>query len=143
MSAQGLEVIDETVQHTHQWLNELAERIETEDRRRALRLLRAALRAIRDEIPHSEAAHLSSQLPVLVRGFYWEGWRPSETPAKDRSREAFLARVGQFYDPGPNGSLEADVEEVFRLLNGRVAGGEVEDVRRCLPEEIRESWPAA
>lgn len=141
MSAQGLEVIDETVQHTHVWLNDLAERIETADRRRALRLLRAVMAAIRDFLPHEEAAHLSAQLPVLLRGFFWEGWRPSETPSAARSATAFFDAVGGRYDPGPNGSLEADTEEVFRLLSVRISAGEIEDVRRCLPEEIRDLWP--
>lgn len=141
MSAQGLEVIDETVQHTHEWLNDLAGRIETHDKRRALRLMRAVLHAVRDRLAHDEAAHLSAQLPVLVRGFYWEGWRPARTPTRERDADAFLERIGADYDPGPNGSLAADVEEVFRLLNARVSGGEVGDVRAALPGEIRALWP--
>lgn len=142
MSASGLEVIDETVQHTHEWIKDLAERIETPDRRRALRLMRAVLAAIRDHLAHDEAAHLSAQLPVLIRGFYWEGWRPSATPAHPRGARAFLEAVAARYDAEPGGTLQADVEEVFRLLNAHVSPGEVEDVRRALPEDLRALWPA-
>ena len=142
MSAQGLEVIDETVHHTHEWINELADRIETPDRRRALRLLRGVLRAIRDHLPHEAAAHLSAQLPLLVRGFYWEGWRPARTPVHPRGRAGFLEAVTRFYDPEAGFPLEADVEEVFRLLSHRVSAGEIADIRRALPEDLRESWPA-
>lgn len=142
MSSSGLEVIDETVQHTHEWINELAERIETGDRRRALRLMRAVFSALRDHLAHDEAAHLSAQLPVLIRGFYWEGWRPSTTPIHPRGKAAFLETVGARYEAEPGGTLEGDVEEVFRLLNNRVSGGEVEDVRRALPEDLRALWPA-
>jgi len=142
MSAQVLEVIDETVQHTHRWLNELAERIETPDRRRALRLLRATLAALRDHVSHDAAAHLSAQLPILLRGFYWEGWRPATTPVKTRGREAFLTQVAAQYSPEGEAPVAADVEEVFRLLNIHISDGEVEDLRRCLPEDLRALWPA-
>jgi len=142
MSAQGLEVIDETVQHTHEWINELAERIETPDRRRALRLLRAVLAAIRDHLGHDEAARLSAQLPLLIRGFYWEGWRPAATPVHPSGADAFLAAVGARYDPGQDVTLAEDVEEVFRLLNHRVSAGEIDDLRRALPEDLRALWPA-
>jgi len=142
MSAQGLEVIDETVQHAHVWINELAERIETGDKRRALRLMRAVMAAVRDTLSHQEAAHLSAQLPVLIRGFYWEGWRPAETPMHPRGRAPFLDRIGRAYQPEAGAKLEEDVEEVFRLLNNRVSEGEVRDVLRSLPEDLRALWPA-
>lgn len=142
MSAQGLEVIDETVQQTHIWLNELAERIDTPDKRRVLRLLRATLGALRDQLPHAEAAHLSAQLPLLIRGFFWEGWRPAQTPPPEHGRTAFMEAVGQIYDPGPGFAIEDDVAEVFRMLNLKVSPGEVEDVRRCLQGDLRELWPA-
>jgi len=141
MSAQGLEVIDETVQHTHEWLNELAANIESPDRRRALRLLRAGLHAVRDHLAHAEAAHLSAQLPVPIRGFYWEGWRPANTPTRERGRDAFLAAVRANYEPRPGRTIEADLQAMLRLLNHRISSGEIEDVRRCLPEDLRAIWP--
>ena len=73
MSAQGLEMIDHTVQETHEWLNDLAEQLGWPDKRQVLHLLRVTLAEIRDCLPHDEAAHLSAQLPVLIRGIYYEG----------------------------------------------------------------------
>ncbi len=137
MSAQGLEVIDETVQQTHEWINDLAARTGSEDKRQTLRLMRAVLRAIRDHIPHTEAAHLSAQLPVLVRGFYWEGWRPAATPVHPRGREAFVGAVRQFYDR-PEEELAPEVRAVFALLEDRLTEGEIGDVRAMLPEDVRQ-----
>ena len=142
MSAQGLEVIDETVQQTHTWIKDLAERIGTPDRREAMRLMRAVLSGIRDHLAHDEAAHLSAQLPVLVRGFYWEGWRPSQTPVHPRGKTALLERVGAACARAPDAELEADVVSALRLLNAHVTEGEIRDVRNSLPQDLREVWPA-
>lgn len=43
MSSQGLEVIDHTVQLTHEWINELAARLEWTSHRDVLRLLRVTI----------------------------------------------------------------------------------------------------
>lgn len=46
------------------------------DRQVAWHLLGAVLRAMRDRIPLGLAAHLGAQLPLLVRGAYYDRWRP-------------------------------------------------------------------
>lgn len=141
MSAQGLEVIDHTVQVTHEWINDLAERLQWRDRKQVLHLLRSTLGAVRDMLSHDEAAHLAAQLPLVLRGLFYEGWRPSTTPRKERHAADFISQVeaelrndGEYRGP-------ADIEEVFRLLNSRVTPGEVRDVRSALPKELRRLWP--
>lgn len=141
MSAQGLEVIDRTVQSTHEWINELAERVEWRDRRHTLLLLRSTLTSLRDMLDHDEAAHLSAQLPILIRGFYFEGWRPSTTPLADRSKEGFVRRVAERFKGSPAFAGEKNIREVFRLLNNRISEGEVGDVRAALPTALRSLWP--
>ncbi|MEM8753481.1 MAG: DUF2267 domain-containing protein, partial [Pseudomonadota bacterium] len=98
----GLTTIDHAAESARAWVNELTERLEWTSRRDVLRLLRATLTAVRDHIGHDEAAQLAAQLPVMIRGMFYEGWRPSKTPLKDRSREGFVAeieaRVGDVID---------------------------------------------
>jgi len=73
MSSTGLDVFDKTLQTTHIWLDELMLVIGP-DRQVALHVLGAVLRAIRDRVPLGLAVHLGSQLPLLVRGVYYDQW---------------------------------------------------------------------
>lgn len=142
MSARGLEVIDHTVKRTHVWINELAERLDWSDRGHALLLLRAVLTTLRDMLSHDEAAHLAAQLPLLIRGMFYEGWRPSTTPIEDRSKAHFVAAIDARMRGSTSYDGEADIEEVFRLLNRRISDGEIADVRGALPQKLRDLWPA-
>ncbi|WP_414463619.1 DUF2267 domain-containing protein [Hyphomicrobium sp. DY-1] len=63
-------------QETNLWLKELMRRFETGDRYLAYKVLNATLRALRDRIGPENAAHL---LPMLIHGFYYEGWHMAAT----------------------------------------------------------------
>jgi Uncharacterized conserved protein len=138
MSTTGLPVFDETLHLTNSWLKDLMERLHTDDRHYAYRALRAVLHAIRDELQPELAAHLAAQLPLLVRGFYYEGWQPARTPSRDRSLEDFFQaiRTGMHGDPEPDVARLSGA--VFDLLMARLSYGELEKVVRALPRDIRE-----
>jgi uncharacterized protein (DUF2267 family) len=141
MSAQGLEHLEHTVQLTHVWINDLDGRMEWSNKARSYRLLKAVLHALRDLLKVNEAVDLGAQLPGLLRGAYYEQWRPGATPVKNRSVEDLLARVNDSFrgDPLPNPAMA--VMAVFQLLTKKISEGEIEDVRHCLPQDIRNIWP--
>src|SRR5579884_2468589 len=91
----SLSVIDRNVETTHVWVNDLAEELETEDPQQAYRVLRAFLHAVRDHLPVNEAAQLSAQLPIFIRGVFFEGWEPSRTPDRTRDLDSFLWRIAR------------------------------------------------
>jgi len=141
MSQTGLTPFDSTLQTTNIWLNDIRERLGwTEDHHRAYHALRAVLHALRDRLPVDQAAALAAQLPMLVRGFYYEGWHPHGKPVKERHKEDFLAHVAEAFRDDPDVDPERVVRAVFRVLSKHVSGGEIESVIRSLPTEIRSLW---
>lgn len=140
MTTTGIEAFDSSLQLTNVWLKDLMARLGTEDRHQAYLALRTTLHALRDRLTVDEAAHLGAQLPMLVRGFYYEGWHPAGKPLKEHSREAFLDHVkadAHAWDFDPEPAARA----VFELLAERVSAGEIADVKSVLPKPIRELWP--
>jgi uncharacterized protein (DUF2267 family) len=139
MSQPGLEVIDSTVQKTHEWLDDIAE-IAHLSKADAYKALRAVLQTLRDRLPVDDAAHLAAQLPLLIRGIFFDGWRPADVPIK-LSREAFLDAVGQrivspnFIDP------VRITQDVLAVISGHISAGEADKVRKILPAELQSLWP--
>jgi uncharacterized protein (DUF2267 family) len=155
MSLTGLEVFDETIQKTNIWLKEIVQALGP-DRRRAYQTLRAVLHCLRDRLTVEETVQLGAQLPMLVRGFYYEGWVPTGKPKKIRSRDEFLGRISerlpsaQLIDPEVAARVsvqlinpEVAARVVFQVLENHVSPGEIGDVVATLPQEIRTLWPGA
>ena len=146
MPATTPEVFDSTVQQTNEWLRDIAAELDDDNRRHAYLALRGTLHAIRDFLPIDESAHLSAQLPMLVRGFYFEGWDPSRTPEEDRSRESFLGRTEHaleraLWNEDTDVTAERAARAVLRVLADRISAGELDQVRNAMPERVRELWP--
>jgi uncharacterized protein (DUF2267 family) len=141
MSSVGLESLEHTVQLTHIWINELDERLGWNDKPRSYRLLKAVLHALRDRLQLNEAADLAAQLPTLLRGAYYEQWRPGALPVKHRSKADFLAEIGVSFKVDPLAQPSQAVMAVFELLSQKISRGEIEDVRHALPEDLRNMWP--
>ncbi|MGQ0635982.1 MAG: DUF2267 domain-containing protein [Planctomycetaceae bacterium] len=142
MSATGLKVFDSTIQTTNIWLDDVMRELGWKDRHRAYHALRSVLHTLRDRLSADEAAQLSAQLPLLVRGTFFEGWHPSHKPVKEHHWDEFVAHVSESF------ALDTEVDPteitraVLRVLCKHVAEGEVTSLKRVLPAEIRDLLPA-
>jgi uncharacterized protein (DUF2267 family) len=140
MSASGLEVFDKTLQTTHIWLDEIMKKVGP-DRHVAWHVLGAVLRTLRDRVPIGLAAHLGAQLPLLVRGLYYDQWSPSDKPLELRNGEEFLKHVSeQLHDTRPVNVVDA-VKVVFTTISAHVPEGQVRKIRDSLPKDVRAMWP--
>lgn len=143
MSATGLAVFDETVQLSNLWLNELMDELGLDNKQRTYRVLRATLHALRDRLTAHEAVQLGAQLPMLIRGIYYEGWHLQDAAPTERTKREFLSHVSAELRGGPTLDAERAVQAVFKLLARKIAPGEIDDVMKMLPAEVRALWPAA
>lgn len=140
MSATGLAVFDSTLQKTNIWLDDIMDELDSRDRHRAYHALRTVLQALRDRLPINESAQLAAQLPQLIRGVYFEGWNPASKNPKERHWDQFVDHVGEAFANDPDCVPEILTRAVLRVLGKHVSSGEIVDVKRCLPEDIRRHW---
>ena len=140
MSSTGLPAFDDTIHATNTWLHELTSRLGWEDRYKAYRLMRVCLHVIRDRLPVTEAAQLAAQLPMLMRGIFYEGWRPATVPKKVRNADEFLEPLREAFSQDPDFDAEAAFREFVAVMKMHISGGEFEDVRQSMPHDIRRLW---
>jgi uncharacterized protein (DUF2267 family) len=112
-----------------------------DDQHRAYLGLKATLHALRDRLTVEEAVQLGAQLPMLIRGMYYEGWNPTGEPVKERHKQEFLGHIEEAFKRQQDIDAEQVARAVFRVLSRRITEGEIEDVKRILPPELRELWP--
>jgi len=143
MSATGLEVFDTTVQKTMVWLKDIMEELHWQDRHRAYLALRGCLHQVRDRLPLEEVAHLGAQLPMLVRGIYYEGWDPTQNPRRERTAEE-LASVRLDYFPH---DIAMDYGRVMsgclRVMSRHVDAGITRHIRGAMPKPVSDLWQEA
>ena len=139
MAANGLAAFDTTLQHTHEWLDDLMDELGTDSRPQAWYTLTVVLHAVRDRLPPDEAAHLAAQLPMLVRGMFYDGWRPSATPVKRAEHDFGFELESRFPEEWREGADRCAMA-VFRVLSRHVSEGEIRDVLNVLPREVRALW---
>lgn len=141
MSRTSLAPFESTLQTTNIWLDDIQERLGWwEGHHRAYSALRAVLHALRDRLSVDQAAALSAQLPMLVRGIYYEGWHPGDKPVKERKKEDFLAHIGAAFRDEPTIDPEEVTRAVFQVIAKHVTPGEIEHLKVTLPAEIRSMW---
>ncbi|MGJ8590455.1 MAG: DUF2267 domain-containing protein [Yoonia sp.] len=137
-----IHVFERTNHEAHEWVNDLAGRTGWGNEREVLHLLRTVLCKIRDHLPVNEMAQFSAQLPTILRGMFFEGWQPQKTPIRERHAADFVASIEEKSGDALDYRGEDDIVAVFKTINNHISRGEVEDVRACLPQELRDLWPA-
>lgn len=139
MTVDTVNVFEHTIEITHTWLHDLMERLGWQDKHRAYLALRAVLHALRDRLSVNDASHLAAQLPMLIRGFYYEGYHPAGKPVAERKKSEFLAHVAtECSDESRNDGRVT--KAVFQVLAKHITPGEVEKIKSALPEDIRSLW---
>ena len=139
MTRARIDVFERALQKADQWIDDLAELLGWDDRHQTYEALGAVLHVLRDRLPVEEAVDLGAQLPLLLRGLFYQNWDVSINPERYRHGEDFLRHVrARLHEL----RLEFVPEEylvngVAALLSDRLPEGELASIRRVLPAEIR------
>jgi uncharacterized protein (DUF2267 family) len=137
-----LGVLDTTVQKTHEWLRDIKQGLGFDNDRAAYAALRATLHGLRNLLATDQVARFGAQLPMLVRGLYYEGWDPTSPLAGGQRRDEFLQTVGrELHDHPELRNAQHVTRIVFGVVAAHVTAGEVEKIVHSLPREVRALWP--
>ena len=141
ISTPFINTFQETLEKAQTWFVDLAQEMNW-DEAQAYHGLRAVLHALRDRLTVAECAHLASHMPMLIRGIFYEGWRPSTLPIKLKTREEFYTYILSRFNADTDLDVERLVHAVFTILPKKVSGGDLRKIIHSLPEDLQNLWPA-
>jgi uncharacterized protein (DUF2267 family) len=128
-----------TLQKTAEWLRDIRETLEWDSDQRAYQALRAVLHTLRDRLPVVEAVHLGSQLPMLVRGFYYEGWTPTDKPLK-MTHEEFLSAVAAHFRNDAADPVQI-TRAVVEVMIAHTNPGQMNKIAGLMPRDFCDLFP--
>lgn len=108
------------------------------DQRKAFGCLRAVLHHLRDLLPIENAAHLSAQLPLLIRGLFFECWVPGRVPSRIRNKEEFLDAIYQSIQIYSEPDIEKITKNILRVIFQKLDPSEKEKIIKTIPEGLKE-----
>jgi uncharacterized protein (DUF2267 family) len=142
MSKTGYPSFDTTVDKTNRILKIIEDAYgwPKERRNQSYTALRTVLHALRDRLTVDETADFAAQLPMLVRGIYYDGWNPSKVPKK-MHRDDFLEQIRNEVPYQVKGGTAELVTTVAQALRLYITDGEWEDVKAGMPKDLAATLP--
>ncbi len=130
--------IDDAAAKSRAWARDVAVELGI-DERRAWAALRATLHALRDRLPVDDAVKVAAHLPVLLRGVYYEGWRPAHAPVRLHVEDIVARVAAEAHVPDAQRGARA----CFRVLARHAPAGLIDHVQSLVPADLRAFIAAA
>ncbi len=135
---------DKYAKHGNQFLSQLADELNmSADQERVLRILKAVLHGIRNRIVPVESAQLISQLPMMIKAVYVDGWQIGKHQERIATFEEFVAEVyhigGGFNELAFASRMEVvnAIQAVLKVLKNHVSEGEFNDILVSMPIKLQ------
>lgn len=136
---------NKNAQKGNNFLKELATELgDSSDINKAGRILRAVFHALRNHIPPEESFQLISQLPMILKAVYVDGWIPQKEKIISRKKSSFIEEVMRNdWSTLRNDFMEMEdgikaTKAVFLVLKKHVSEGEFNDIEATLPKELKD-----
>jgi uncharacterized protein (DUF2267 family) len=131
-------------QKANHFINDLALLLgRPDDSDHALRVLGSVLHALRKKITVFDSLHIISQLPLILKGIYADGWELDQPLSDAETIDEFLELIRNFtakskIDFANDEEAKEKIRIVFFALRQYVSEDELDHVRDELPREIAE-----
>jgi uncharacterized protein (DUF2267 family) len=130
------EVIEKTLEETNHVLSLVENHYGWKGQRnQSYEAVRVILHVLRDRMTIDQVALFSNQLPLLMRGVYYEGWKPS-ADAVQTSGQGFVEQVREKYFQSTTEDIEDLISVVFGALIDCMDPEGAEIIKRELPEDV-------
>jgi uncharacterized protein (DUF2267 family) len=137
---------EQYAQEAQKFVKEIANELgETGNTGQADRIMTSVFHVLRDILTPEESLHLISQLPMVLKGVYVNGWHLGKKE-RIRSKDEFIECLmlqnprAAAQDFGNDEKAIERSKAVFRVLRNHIAVGEVKDIVAQLPSELTELW---
>lgn len=135
MPQEHISVFETTLQKTNEILKEIENRLGWQDRHKAYLAFRAVLHPLRDRLPVDSAASFAAQLPLLLKGVFYDGWKPAAAPMKMKWEE-FVNEVERVLNPTLEENTEEIIREVLAAVGSSIDPAEMQKIKKSLPKEF-------
>jgi uncharacterized protein (DUF2267 family) len=132
---------DHAAQEGNLWLRKLDDRLAPTQPGQSVLVLRASLHVLRDRLTPELAVHLSAQLPLVIRGLFFEGWKMSRTPTQVNNIDEFCEQVSAQLPGDFPLEVPLAIAAVFDVIWTEIDPGETAKVVDVLPHQLRALWP--
>jgi len=143
MSSTKVSTLDRSIQSSIEWLNDIKEELKWKDDERVYAATKVTLQTLRDRMIVDETFELAAQMPLLLKGIFFDGYDPSGKPLTIRSREELFNEIQDRFDKAEGLSGEVITRAVLKVLYRRVGEGEMDDIKDSMPADIQGLFIAA
>lgn len=140
MPKSGFSSLDKSTQKTKEWLHDVQDELGWEDENDVYVAFKAVIQTLRDRLPVDEAIELGDELPMVMKGIYYDGYSPRRKPEKIKNQTQFFQKV-QEKSPRREIKTEEATKGVFSTLQKKLGGGgEINKVKHNLPKDLQKLW---
>ncbi len=129
------DAFDTAVQKGNIWLKDIEKAGKLRSRFQAYAVLRSVLHALRDCLPPAEAVKFSAQLPLLIKGVFFDGWKIPPKPAR-MTRAEFDACIGRGLKEESGVEPARALKAVLSALYAHVSPSVLTAIEPILPREV-------
>jgi len=132
--------IDKSTQKTKEWLHDVQDELGWEDENDVYIAFKSVIQTLRDRLPVDEAIEFGDELPMVMKGIYYDGYSPRRKPEKIKNQTQFFEKVQEKSPRRPIKTEEA-TKGVFSTLQKKLSGGgELNKVKHNLPKDLQKLW---
>jgi uncharacterized protein (DUF2267 family) len=133
-----MSVFEHAVQTADVWIRDMMRELGTNDPKQAYHALATALQTLRDRLGVDEAVQLGAQLPLIIRGLFFEAWHQASTPVPARRPQELTELFSEKVGKGCGVDAERALAAMFELLRRHVSPGELGSLAHVLPPSLAE-----